>query len=77
MSRKVERMILGDFIHRGFRNAAKDLRGSDLIEFALMGGFVAVAAEAIIPSIAMSAGSIFSMVASALQDATVGQSIGQ
>jgi|HubBroStandDraft_6_1064221.scaffolds.fasta_scaffold449878_2 pilus assembly protein Flp/PilA len=43
-----------------------DNRGQDLIEYALMAGFVAVAAGAIMPGIATSISTIFSSVASAL-----------
>jgi len=74
--RKGGTMILNVLIHRGFR-LVKDARGSDLLEFALMGGFVAVAAGEILPSAAASAGTIFSAVASALGSATQGQQIGQ
>jgi pilus assembly protein Flp/PilA len=44
----------------------KDTRGQDLIEYALMAGFVAVAAGAIMPNIATSISQIFSSVASVL-----------
>jgi len=40
----------------------KDTRGQDLIEYALMAGFVAVAAGAIVPSVASSISQIFSKV---------------
>jgi pilus assembly protein Flp/PilA len=40
----------------------KDTRGQDLIEYALMAGFVAVAAGAIVPSVAMNISTIFSKV---------------
>ena len=43
-----------------------DNRGQDLIEYALMAGFVAVAAGAIMPGIATSISTIISSVASAL-----------
>jgi pilus assembly protein Flp/PilA len=42
----------------------KDTRGQDLIEYALMAGFVAVAAGAIMPGVATSISTIFSKVAS-------------
>ena len=45
---------------------AKDTRGQDLIEYALMAGFVAVAAGAIMPNVATSISQIFSAVASVL-----------
>lgn len=40
----------------------KDTRGQDLIEYALMAGFVAVAAGAIVPGVATSIKEIFSKV---------------
>ncbi|MBI4892424.1 MAG: Flp family type IVb pilin [Acidobacteria bacterium] len=40
----------------------KDTRGQDLIEYALMAGFVAVAAGAIVPGVAASIQTIFSKV---------------
>ena len=45
----------------------KDTRGQDLIEYALMAGFVAVAAGAIMPGVASSISQIFSKVASELK----------
>ena len=42
----------------------KDTRGQDLIEYALMAGFVAVSAGAIMPGVASSISTIFSKVAS-------------
>jgi len=47
----------------------KDRRGQDLIEYALMAGFVAVAAGAIMPGVATSLSQIFSKVASVLSQA--------
>lgn len=44
----------------------KDVKGQDLIEYALMAGFVAVAAGAIMPGIGTSISTIFSRVASGL-----------
>ena len=44
----------------------KDTRGQDLIEYALMAGFVAVAAGAIMPNVATSISQIFSKVASVM-----------
>ena len=46
--------------------AIKDTRGQDLIEYALMAGFVAVAAGAVMPSVASSISTIFSKVASVM-----------
>jgi len=47
-------------------NLKKDLKGQDLIEYALMAGFVAVAAGAIMPGVASSISTIFSKVASVM-----------
>ena len=44
----------------------KDTRGQDLIEYALMAGFVAVAAGAIMPNISESISTIFSKIASVM-----------
>ena len=44
----------------------KDVRGQDLIEYALMAGFVAVAAGAIMPGVASSISTIFSKVTSVM-----------
>ena len=48
----------------------KDTRGQDLIEYALMAGFVAVAAGAIMPNVASSISVIFSKVASVMTAAS-------
>jgi pilus assembly protein Flp/PilA len=48
----------------------KDTKGQDLIEYALMAGFVAVAAGAIMPGVATSISTIFSDVASVMTAAT-------
>jgi pilus assembly protein Flp/PilA len=48
----------------------KDTRGQDLIEYALMAGFVAVAAGAIMPGVATSISTIFSKIASVLTAAS-------
>ncbi len=44
----------------------KDRRGQDLIEYALMAGFVAIAAGAVMPKISNTISSIFSKVGSTL-----------
>ena len=44
----------------------KDTRGQDLIEYALMAGFVAVAAGAIMPGVSTQITAIFSKVSSSL-----------
>ena len=46
--------------------ALRDTPGQDLIEYALMAGFVAVGAAAIMPAVGTSISTIFSKVASAL-----------
>jgi len=43
-----------------------DARGQDLIEYALMAGFVAVAAGAIMPGVSSSISTIFSKISSSL-----------
>jgi pilus assembly protein Flp/PilA len=48
----------------------KDQKGQDLIEYALMAGFVAVAAGAIMPGVATSISTIFSKVASVMTQAS-------
>jgi pilus assembly protein Flp/PilA len=47
----------------------RDDRGQDLIEYALMAGFVAVAAGAIMPGVASSISTIFSQISSVLTTA--------
>ena len=47
----------------------KDTKGQDLIEYALMAGFVAVAAGAIMPGVASSISVIFSKISSAMNAA--------
>jgi len=47
----------------------KDTRGQDLIEYALMAGFVAVAADAIMPGVASSINIVFSKVNSVMIEA--------
>ena len=48
----------------------KDTRGQDLIEYALMAGFVAVAAGAIMPGVADSISTIFSKISSVMTAAS-------
>jgi pilus assembly protein Flp/PilA len=50
--------------------AWRDRRGQDLIEYALMAGFVAVAAGAIMPGIASSISVIFSSISSVMTAAS-------
>ena len=47
----------------------RDDRGQDLIEYALMAGFVAVAAGAIMPSVSSNISEIFSKVSSVMTQA--------
>jgi pilus assembly protein Flp/PilA len=48
----------------------RDKRGQDLIEYALMAGFVAVAAGAIMPGVATSISTIFSEISSVMTTAS-------
>jgi len=48
----------------------KDTRGQDLIEYALMAGFVAVAAGAVMPTVSTSISTIFSKISSVMRQAT-------
>jgi pilus assembly protein Flp/PilA len=47
----------------------KDTRGQDLIEYALMAGFVAVAAGAIMPGVASSISTIFGKISTIMTSA--------
>lgn len=51
------------------KNLVRNLKGQDLIEYALMAGFVAVTAGAIMPGVANSISVIFSQVASVMMGA--------
>lgn len=51
------------------RNFWRDTRGQDLIEYALMAGFVAVAAGAIMPTVAGQISTIFGKISSVLTQA--------
>ena len=48
----------------------RDTRGQDLVEYALLAGFVAVAAGALLPGISTSISTIFSRMASVLTAAS-------
>ena len=52
----------------------KDTRGQDLIEYALMAGFVAVAGAAVMPGIAQKITTIFSGVDTRLSESIAAQS---
>ncbi len=47
----------------------KETKGQDLIEYALMAGFVAVSAGALMPSVAVSISTVFSSIASVVTQA--------
>jgi pilus assembly protein Flp/PilA len=51
------------------KHLARDTQGQDLIEYALMAGFVAVAAGAIMPNVVSSISVIFSQITSVLTTA--------
>lgn len=46
-----------------------DIQGQDLVEYALMAGFVAVSAGAIMPGVSTSISTIFSQIASVMSNA--------
>ena len=48
------------------RNLRQDMKGQDLIEYALMAGFVAVAAGALMPSVSGSISTVFSKIGSVM-----------
>jgi Flp pilus assembly pilin Flp len=62
-------MNLLTFLALNLKRSWKDTRGQDLIEYALMAGFVAVAAGAIMPGVANSISIIFSSIASVMTGA--------
>ncbi len=62
-------MILITLVQQGLTKLKSDLRGQDLIEYALMAGFVAVTAGAIMPGVSSSISTIFSSVASVMTQA--------
>jgi pilus assembly protein Flp/PilA len=49
--------------------AWRDRRGQDLIEYALMAGFIAVAAGAIMPGVMSSISTVFSQITSVMNNA--------
>ena len=51
------------------RNLKQDMKGQDLIEYALMAGFVAVAAGALMPTVSTSISTVFSKIGSVMADA--------
>jgi Flp pilus assembly pilin Flp len=66
----LKRWIQGAASYRalGWR-LGRDPRGQDLIEYALMAGFVAVAAGALMPTVATSISTVFSKVNSVMAHA--------
>lgn len=50
----------------------KDLKGQDMVEYALLAGFIAVAAGALLPGISDSISTIFSRMASVVSAAAGG-----
>ena len=51
------------------RSIVEDDEGQDMVEYALLAGFVAVAAGALLPAISTSVSTIFSRMGSVLEDA--------
>jgi len=66
--RQGDRLMIKNLILK--LQALRDTRGQDLIEYALMAGFVAVAAGAVMPGVASSISTIFSKVGSVMADAS-------
>ena len=56
-------------IQEQLRRLAVETQAQDLIEYALMAGFVAVAAGAIMPNVASSISTIFSQITSVMSNA--------
>ena len=48
-----------------------DKKGQDMVEYALLAGFIAVAAGAILPGVSEDNSTIFSKMASVVEDASV------
>lgn len=57
------------FTYLRLQELSRNRKGQDLIEYALMAGFVAVAAGAIMPQVASSISTIFSQINSVLSTA--------
>jgi pilus assembly protein Flp/PilA len=51
------------------KSLTRDTRGQDLVEYALLAGFIAVAAGALLPGISTSISTIFSRMGSVLTNA--------
>ena len=56
-------------LHRLYFALLNDDRGQDLVEYALLAGFIAVAAGALLPGISVSISTIFSRMGSVLTNA--------
>ncbi|HYL78239.1 MAG TPA: Flp family type IVb pilin [Bryobacteraceae bacterium] len=63
-------MKLLELVSHRLKRLWKRRLAQDLIEYALMAGFVAVAAGALMPSVAQSISKIFSAVASTIDEAS-------
>jgi len=59
-------MKLSALLQSTLYRLVKDVQGQDLIEYALMAGFVAVTAGAIMPGVASSISTIFSQISSVM-----------
>ncbi len=55
-----------DFLRKFVQDLRRNAQGQDLIEYALMAGFVAVAAGALMPNVATSISAVFSQVGSVM-----------
>ena len=67
MKKREEKFRLRTFRRAGWKLLLwKDTRGQDLVEYALLAGFVAVAAGALLPGISTSISTIFSKMGSVL-----------
>jgi Flp pilus assembly pilin Flp len=63
-------MQLINLLYFHVQESWRNKKGQDLIEYALMAGFVAVSAGAIMPGVAASISSIFSEIASVMVNAS-------
>jgi pilus assembly protein Flp/PilA len=62
-------MILSVMLQNMLYRLAKDVRGQDLIEYALMAGFVAAAAGSFLPGLATNISTIFSQIGGVMANA--------
>ena len=65
---KIAVPVLGE-LDRQIRRLQRNSKGQDLIEYALMTGFIAVAAGSIMPGVSRSISTIFSKIASVMTNA--------